>query len=171
MKLFVPTAVVFTLAGFLVAQEPVIPERLDQLRRDMPLIEVLVGQGIQLADESEPLNKARSFQELTKTLVANIRDAADHGQEVRTQRLGSLLQTTLESGVAENLASARQQIENDPTKTKELRRLGEQVLEITQPLDPTLERPPTSEHKLLQAAGKTVQPARIAIRKILNPTR
>lgn len=169
MKLIPAAAVLLALAGFLPGQEPSAKtqSRLEELRQDLSLVERLVNQGIELSTETVPLKRAQSFHGVAETLAREIRKSATAGEEKRALQLGDYLQAVLVRGVADNLASARRDAAGHPAKEPEWRSVGERTLQLTQPFAVQSEPATSAEEKILEAAGRVVQPGREALAKVI----
>ncbi len=167
---FSPLALVLACSGFVLAGAPDADSkaRLRQFQDDRTLVEFLVTQGLELADESDSLKRAQSFHGLAKSLFHEIEQAAEKNQEPRALRMGNYLQTVLVRGLADNLSMARGQIAAQSAREAEWRRLADQALKLTQPLLPQSQLEPTSARKILESAGRVVQPGRAALQKVLG---
>ena len=153
------------LAGFAFAGEPAPAprERLQQFLKDLPLIEVLVQEGISLAGEEDPLKRAQTCNVLAKTLVTEIQQAAGHKDEGRAASLGNYLQAVLVRGVAGNLDLARTTAPQGASRAPEMKLISDQVLEVTQPVADS-----SPESKIMQPAAQAVNTGRVAVEKALH---
>jgi hypothetical protein len=129
MRSFLFALAALAVASLLPAQEPN-TDRLSELQRDLSLIETLVKEGIRLAEQDDPIHRARTCNVLVEKLVDEIQDAAGKKDRRRTTILGNYLEDVLVRGMASNLSQARKTPGNQP----ELERLSRQVLRATQPV-------------------------------------
>ena len=97
MKKFLLLALFLPLTGLAVAVDrpPDSQKRLDQLRRDLGLIEALVSDGLDLAAEEDPILRARTCNKLADTLVQEIQKAAETKDKKHAASLGNYLKTVL----------------------------------------------------------------------------
>jgi hypothetical protein len=154
-----------SLAGIVVAGDPPNGERLRQFRRDLPLIETLVDEGLVLAAEEDPVKRAQSCNVLAKSIVHEIETAAKQRDQQRTTTLGKLLQAVLVRGVAANLDLARSQLPEDPQRQPELERIGEQMREVTDPVaNPSISIP----KQIMGPALDAVKKGRVAVDKAIK---
>jgi hypothetical protein len=89
------------------AAEPSSADRARSFGRDRGLIVQLVAGGVSLANQSDPLLRARCCNGLVKSLAAEIGKAARQREGTRVGELGLHLRSLLVDGVGENLSQAR----------------------------------------------------------------
>lgn len=168
-KLIPAAAVLIALCGFLRGQEPTAKtqDRLRQFQRDFALVEKLVNQSVQLSLPTSPLQRAESFQGVAETLVREIRQSAGNDEEKRALQMGDFLQAVLSRGVADNLAGARRAAVGHPDKEPVWRSTGERTLQIIQPLAAGMAPPGSAEERILEAAGRAIQPGRAAVAAVI----
>lgn len=170
IKLIPVAALLVALCGLLRGQEPSAkaPDRLRQFRSDLALVEKLVNQSVQLSLPIAPLQRAESFQGVAETLVREIRQSAGNDDENRALQMGDFLQAVLSRGVAENLAGARRAALGNPSREPEWRSVGERTLQFIQLLAAGMAPAGSAEERILEAAGRAIQPGREALVQVIG---
>jgi hypothetical protein len=142
-------------------QAPSPAERLRRFRQERALIRKLVEGGLVLSQKTEPLERAEECNRLAKDLTAEIQRAVEARDRTRAGRLSPRLEALLVRGVAGNLHRAP---ENSPVR----RRLAQEAIAVTEPLQEALESVPDPEQKQLQGVAQAVSQGRAELRKAIS---
>jgi hypothetical protein len=94
--------------------------RLLRFQRDQDLIEQLVDGAVDLADEPDPLRRAKRCNELADQVAQEIRRAGVSRDGARAKELGGHLRVLLESGVADNFRKAHGTGEGQPASQRKI---------------------------------------------------
>jgi hypothetical protein len=157
------TGLLLALAGLASAQDapPDAADRLRQLQRDFALIEVLVQEGLHLAGQDDPLQRAESCNVVAKRLVQEIKQAAGERDQPRATQLGNYLHSVLVRGVAGNLDTARSRLDDDSGPNPDFQRIRDEALRVTEPV--TGEHAQGSERQLMEPAAEAINKGRTAV--------
>jgi hypothetical protein len=112
--------------------------RLQQLTRNRGLIQELVKHGLSLAAENDALKRADCCNGLARHLAQEIQQAAELHDVRRAAELGDHLCSLLSGGVAPNLTTVRVRTPLGSAGDIEMRRVGEDTRELTEPLEDLL---------------------------------
>ncbi len=139
------------LAGFVLGDARPSPDEspLVQLRRDLPLIEILVDEGLNIAAEDDPLRRAKYCNRLAERFAEEMQKAGREKNSPRLAELGAHLQALLTRGVAGNLSLAKKQLPLDSPRAHEVQQVGDQVLKATKPVENQLEKIPPAEDPIM----------------------
>lgn len=111
-----------------------------EFARDAEMIEAFVEEGLLLAQQEDPLQRARTCNALAKRLAQEIQDATDKKATARVVALGDLLQAVLIRGVADNLEQAKKEAPKEALRGKEIAKVADQSSDVTAPLEKTLKK-------------------------------
>ena len=120
------------------ADDPAGSQRVYRFRQDRPLIAALVREGLRLATEDSPLERAACCTAAAERLAEGMRQAAAQHDPPRIAELGSCLSVLLRDGVAANLSAARLQIVPGSTREKSLLDLRSRAEALLRPLEAQL---------------------------------
>ena len=162
MRYAILAAALVALSGLALAQEPAEnSERLRLLRRDLPLIHALVEEGLNLADQEDPVARARTCNVLADKLVQEFQQAAVVRDEKRAADMGQYLQAVLVAGwpaTSDRCAAAH--LPSPPLE--ELRRICDRALRVTQPVVEDARRE-MEQKKIMQPAIDAIARGRKAV--------
>jgi hypothetical protein len=152
---------VLTAASLALADGPALSpaERLQRLRRDLALVRQLVDGGLNLAREADPLRRAEQCNRLAEGLTAELQRALQARERARADALGQGLEKLLTNGVAGNL----RRLPPDSPSLPEVRRLGDQALSVTEPLQQALDRAQHPEQDQVQGVARAVERGRAEV--------
>jgi hypothetical protein len=133
--LIVPVLVPVLLVALVRAGDSSDPDDSDRLHRNRHLVQVLVTSGLSLAQEEDALRRADFCNALASSVVREIHQAAELQDSSRAVELSEHLQALLKRGVASNLTSVRLVTPPGSTRELEMRRVSQQMKELTGPLE------------------------------------
>ena len=138
------------------------------LHRNRHLIRALVQGGLSLAREQDALRRADYCNGLARSVVGEIRQAADVQDNGRAIELGDHLQALLKLGVAGNLTSVRLVTPPGSTREIEMRRVSHQMNELTEPLQGLLEKLAPPDEEDLGRILTGLREARVEVEAVLK---
>src|SRR5262249_7925215 len=106
------------------------------------LLGVLVLQGIDLAEEKDPLRRAQTCNEVADHLVQGILLASSGGDTVRAEKLGGFLGSVMDRGVATNLDRFQATASPDDARIQEMEKIDQKADETVGVLEKNLEKAP-----------------------------
>ncbi len=133
-------------------QAPVSP--LDQTRlfaRDRQLVQAAVENSLELTSQIGYLDRAKTCNRLVKVWAHEVEDAAKAKDQARANEIGGLLNRVVEAGVAKNLRSARDVIQEGSPMERELDLRRQEVVDILIPLENLLRQSGRELESLAQA--------------------
>lgn len=142
--------------------------RVQMLQRNKQVIQSLVDGGLKLAGEADPLKRADSCKDMVIILAGEIRQAAFGSDAARAVEMGQHLQNLLREGVADNLSTVRRNAPVGSVFEPELRRVGDWVAEVTQPLEEQLSLSTNLDDSHRQRAFQAVRVGRAEVEKALR---
>jgi hypothetical protein len=130
-------------------------EAIAGLRRDLPLLELLVDEAIELANETDALGRAELANHLAERLTQELGAAIVMDDLPRVVELGRHIETTLMQAVAGNLCRAR----SGEMRQHDVERVQAQALRIGHTATYELSRLPRGTHaeidRLIRALPET----------------
>jgi hypothetical protein len=140
------------LAGEIASLEPRSPSWQPARSGTMrDLLGVLVLQGIELAEETDPLRRAATCNSVAEHLVQGILLASSGGDADRAAKLGGFLGSVMDRGVATNL-DRYQPAGPEDARMAEVKQIGEQSVQTVEVLEKNLEKAPPAAQPALQKA-------------------
>ena len=148
---------VLTAAGLALADVPArtAAERLQQFRRELPLMRKLVEGGLVLAKENDPLRRADRCTDLAKDLTQEVQRAVQSRDRGRADVLGHCLEKLLVRGVADNLNRL-------PPNTASLK-LSSEALSMMEPLEQHLDQVPEPVQEQMQNVVESLKRGRASV--------
>lgn len=144
---------------------PAPAEQAERFHRNRELVQTLVENGLLLASEESPLRRAEHCNTMGRLLADEISLAARGQEGYRALELGGHLQLLLHEGVAGLLKDASGQIDVSSPGQKELKRIRQNVRNLTQPVEDQLK---LRDDEQLREALKAVEAGRLEVEKALN---
>jgi hypothetical protein len=126
-------------------------ERARSLRHDLELIRQLVKSGLVLSEQKDPLERAKSCNQLAGRLSEEIKQAAVQKDGLRAADMGQHLQALLERGVASNLNLVRRKLTAGSPLLVELEEVAHQTVLVVKSAQQELERLPQGEQAMERA--------------------
>jgi hypothetical protein len=105
------------------------------LQRNASLIEKLVDDGMELAAQSNALDRAKACGTIATRLAGEIEKATDNKDTARAAELSQHLRLVLQRGIAANLTAARREIHPGSADEKKLFEGTDQAQELIHLLD------------------------------------
>jgi hypothetical protein len=167
--LIVGLSAVFFLAGSGASSDQSDSRRIKQLHRNRSLIQALVDGGLYLAAEKDPLKRADCCNGLAKRFVGEIRQAALTRDVTRAEEMGLHLKELLTRGVAGNLTIVRDQTPLGSAREQDMRRLTNQIKDLTFPLEQELAQ--LADKEEVQSVLQSVREALGEVDKALKSKR
>jgi hypothetical protein len=172
----VPIGSLLMLAMLAAAQDPVNSADdawlTGQLERNLGLIEALVHHGLTLAGEKDPMARAKTCKDLADRFAEEIEDAAEEHEARRALELSDHFRSLFKRGIAGNLRSIEKP-QPYSTRDMEMRRVGAQVKELTEPMEKKLKGIARSDGgdmwRVLQAVREARNEVEIVIEKQSRP--
>jgi hypothetical protein len=118
-------------------------ERVQRFRRNQGLIKNLVQSGLRIAAAEDPLDRAEQCKSVVQLLVDEISSTADgddDDREFRITEMGEHLQLFVKKGLVEKLREARNSIPIGSAKEKELHLARDNTRQMTESLQPRLQK-------------------------------
>jgi hypothetical protein len=176
-RFFLTTSMFLVLAALASADSPRWQSSSEpgrHLERNVDLIEKLVDDGLELADKSNPLDRAKACGAIATRLAAAIEKAADDKDTVRAAELAQHLRLVLQRGVAANLTTARQEIHPGSADEKRLFETSDHAAELIHTLEKQFKQAASGEEgrslvSPLQPARKGFDSVEKAIREVSKP--
>lgn len=136
-------------------------QRLEQRRRNLPLLGSLVDGSLKLVrpDDPGPLRRAERCLDPVRAVGRDVREAAEANEGARAAELADDLSRLLREGVAANLEAARRQTPPGSTLEADMRRVFEQAEQAVLPARDTLRRVAQGDAGDLRHAYQTVRAA------------
>jgi uncharacterized membrane protein YccC len=133
------------LASFVLADADPPPDDDDgddvvAFQRDLPLIEALVNEGLEIAAHDDPLKRASACNRLADHFSREMHNAVMKKSNNRAHCMGHHLEDLLLRGVAHNLSLAKKSMPKDSPRRAELDRLGEQAAQAAKRFEADMSR-------------------------------
>jgi hypothetical protein len=139
------------------------PRALMLLQRNRQLIQDLVHGGISLAGEADALKRAAYCNSLAKRLAGEIQQAATEREHTRITEMGDHLHALLKRGVAANLTLDRLGTNLGSAREVQIRRVGEDVKNLTKPLESLLAGVGKTDLGELRRTLRTIHDAQVEV--------
>jgi hypothetical protein len=134
-------------------------ERLQQFRRELPLMRKLVEGGLLLAKETDPIRRADQCTVLAKDLTQEVQRAVQGRNRARADVLGHCLEKLLVRGVADNL----NRLPPNAISLKEVHRLSNEALSVMEPLQQHLDQVPEPVQEQMQNVVESLKRGRASV--------
>lgn len=108
------------------------------LARNRELLKSTVENSLELGEKTDHLERAGTCNRLIKVWASEVERAARNREVARAAELGGHLSNVVERGVANNLRSARRQIEAGSPMERKLFLRQQEALQVLQPLEDSL---------------------------------
>src|SRR5262245_47893790 len=109
-------------------------------QRDLPLIEALVNEGLEIAANDDPLKRAGACNRLADHFSREMHNAVMKKSSSRAHCMGNHLEDLLLRGVAHNLSLAKKTMPKDSPRRAEFDRLGEQAAQAAKRFEADMSR-------------------------------
>jgi len=136
LSLFIALAALVGAQGPVPGISPLEQARL--LSRDRQLVQAAVENSLELTSQTGYLDRAKTCNRLVKVWAHEVEDAARTKDQARANEMGGLLNRVVEAGVAKNLRSARDAIQEGSPMERELFLRRDEALDVLRPLEELL---------------------------------
>jgi hypothetical protein len=106
--------------------------------RDRQLVQAAVENSLELTNQTGYLDRAKTCNRLVKVWANEVAEAARAKDQARANEMGELLNRVVEAGVAKNLRSARDRIQEGSPMERELAQRRDETLAVLRPLEEVL---------------------------------
>jgi len=144
-------------------------EEAKRFQRNYRVIKAVVEGSLQLAEQEDPIARARSYQQLAVSLVDEIRQAAAEREGARVEEMSQHLRSMVTEGVTPNVRTANERIPKGSQEERSIVDVASELVRVAQPLQDQLERstdPQTQDY--LRTTLKAIADSRGGVDRIMQ---